>query len=314
MIEQNNQQLYTYEEFVEKTADAIRSYMGEESKVVVQKVRKNNGVMLTGISIFAKESNISPTVYLEEFYEKYKDGMPLGDIVRELIRCHETHICKSDLDISFYTDYEQVKSRLSCRLIHREKNRELLKEVPYQSYLNLAVVCFCQISNDEIGNGTILVRKCHLNLWEISKEELFRHARKNMQRLFPAKIYSMEELLADAQMLPVPREKEAPTMYVLTNEQKLFGAAAILYEGVLKELSDKVGSSMAILPSSVHEVIAVPVSDRADAASLEEMVQEINATQVHPEEVLSDQVYYYDCKKRKLELAVNEDKSGGNVY
>lgn len=313
MIKQENQQ-YTYEEFVEETADAVRSYMGEGCKIVVQKVRKNNGVLLTGISVFTKGSNISPTVYLEEFYEKYQQGISLGDIVRELIRCHETHICKNDLDISFYTDYEKVKPRLSCRLIHREKNRELLKEVPYQPYLNLAVVCFCQVSGDEIGNGTILVRKCHLNLWKIDKEKLFRHARKNMQRLFPARIYSMEELLVDAQPLPTPREDAIPMMYVLTNEQKLFGAASILYEGVLKELSDKVGGSMAILPSSVHEVIAVPVSDRADAASLEEMVQEINATQVQPEEVLSDRVYYYDHKKQKLELAVLEDKGGGNIY
>ena len=55
-----------------------------------------------------------------------------------------------------------------------------------------------------------------------------------------------------------------------------------------------------ILPSSIHELLVVPKQDGMDYSSLEAMVQEVNATQVAPEEKLSDHVYEYDAKEKEL--------------
>ena len=94
------------------------------------------------------------------------------------------------------------------------------------------------------------------------------------------------------------------SMYVITNESKLYGAASILYEEPLHELAEKFGSDLYILPSSVHEVIAVS-ADMGSPDDLAEMVYEINMEQVDIDDRLSNQVYCYDKDLRTLRLATD---------
>ena len=89
-------------------------------------------------------------------------------------------------------------------------------------------------------------------------------------------------------------EPETVPMYVLTNRQRLNGACCILYQDVLKQVAGRLGDSLYILPSSIHEVIAIPASASGNPKELSQLVQEINIAEVAPEEVLSDHAYYYD--------------------
>ena len=94
------------------------------------------------------------------------------------------------------------------------------------------------------------------------------------------------------------------SMYVITNESKLFGAASMLYEEPLYELAEKIGSDLYILPSSIHEVIAVS-ADFGSPDEWAEMVYEINMDQVDINDRLSNQVYCYDKDLRTLRLATD---------
>ncbi|MCR4584495.1 MAG: DUF5688 family protein [Lachnospiraceae bacterium] len=69
-----------------------------------------------------------------------------------------------------------------------------------------------------------------------------------------------------------------PSLYVLTNSEKLNGAALLLDAETMDRISDKIGKSYYILPSSVHETIFVPASitESQDLSSLVEMVVQIN--------------------------------------
>ena len=78
----------------------------------------------------------------------------------------------------------------------------------------------------------------------------------------------------------------------------------MLYEENLHKLAEKVGGDLYIMPSSVHEVIAVP-ADVDDPALLAEMVAEINMAQLELGERLSNQVYRYDKDLRKITLATD---------
>ena len=103
-------------------------------------------------------------------------------------------------------------------------------------------------------------------------------------------------------MTETPDDK---SMYVITNKSKLFGAAAMLYEENLYDLSQQLDSDLYILPSSTHEVIAI--SDKfGDANELADMVYEINMDQVELSDRLSNQVYHYDKDARTLRLATNK--------
>lgn len=98
-----------------------------------------------------------------------------------------------------------------------------------------------------------------------------------------------------SQMIPdVP-----DTMFVLTNDTKVNGAAAILNDDTRQEIADKVGDFY-VLPSSVHETLIIPKDAGMELRDLEQMVQEVNQTQVALQERLSDHVYEYDAKEHEL--------------
>ena len=149
-------------------------------------------------------------------------------------------------------------------------------------------------------------------------EQLHKLALDDMDTLTPATFKSMTETMVDMMLPDMMRsgmtEEEArgtiaamlpPTqdemMYILSNEDKLNGAAMLLNDKVMDDISEKLGGQdFYILPSSVHEVLIVPKTEEADLKTLENMVQEVNATQVAPEERLSDHVYAYDAKEHEL--------------
>ena len=89
-------------------------------------------------------------------------------------------------------------------------------------------------------------------------------------------------------------------MYVLSNKTKIFGAAVMLYSEVLKKFAEKKQTDLFILPSSVHEVIIIPKTEGMEWKKLQEMVIEVNATQVEDIEILSDSVYCYSREKDEL--------------
>ena len=47
---------------------------------------KNNGTELDGITIMEKDKNIAPTIYINSFYDRYREGVSLKAVVSEIIR------------------------------------------------------------------------------------------------------------------------------------------------------------------------------------------------------------------------------------
>ena len=126
----------------------------------------------------------------------------------------------------------------------------------------------------------------------------------------------MEELLSEA--LPweewearetqsdCPGEEEVAEsvpMRVLCNAQRVYGATCMIYPGVLGTLAEEAGENLYILPSSVHEILILPESEVEDEQYLRDMIREVNGTQVEPEEILSDNLYFYDRLKNRVEIA-----------
>ena len=95
---------------------------------------------------------------------------------------------------------------------------------------------------------------------------------------------------------PMPPAIDEEQMYVLSNSIKVNGASAVLDAKMMEDIAEKVGDFY-ILPSSIHELLVVPVKSGMDVESLENMVCEVNATQVQLEERLSDHVYTYSLEE-----------------
>lgn len=103
-------------------------------------------------------------------------------------------------------------------------------------------------------------------------------------------------------------------MYVATYENGIDGAAAIIDKTWMRKLSEELGDNLLILPSSRHEVIAIPANATEDIDFVKNMVAEVNSTVVDSKDLLSNNVYMYDAERDQFKEvgdtkdAVNEEE------
>ena len=77
----------------------------------------------------------------------------------------------------------------------------------------------------------------------------------------------------------------------------------MLYKEYLEIVAERMNGDFYILPSSIHELLAVPVSNTG-LEQLREMVKEVNDNVVAPEEILGYEVYRYNRETGEVEVAV----------
>lgn len=294
-----------YQIFKDNIRHVIANQLGSDFTVTIQEIIKNNNTHLDGLTVLSDALNISPTIYLNYYYRQYQNGKSMDDIYREILMILRESMPKENIDVSFFTDYEKVKDRIVFKLINYERNRALLEKIPHMRFLDLAIVFNCLIEADRSGSATILIYNHHLAFWNITREDLYYLAMKNTPQLLSYELRDMtdvlEELMSGTLIGAVTSEVECPfPMYVLSNKSKLNGSGCILYQNLLRKLGEKLDSDFYILPSSIHEVLLIPTTDQDSYEELNEMVKEVNATQLANEEILSDHVYYYSREAEKL--------------
>ncbi|WP_301955934.1 DUF5688 family protein [uncultured Eubacterium sp.] len=312
-----------YEEFKEKIKDDIKDYMDEKYKncgVFIRKVNKTN-CEVDGLNFYNIPGlkNATPTIYVNNLYEEYERTGNYEEVVRGAAETMERGIESFNKEIKAeLLDTSRLKDNVFFTLINAEQNKELLKTVPHRKFEDLAIVYRWNIGSDSSGMYTNLVDSRLAKKEGLTENDLYNAARKNTKELLPVSVRNMNEIISEIifgeneledemdkefkkVMMETPNEH---SMYVITNESKLYGAASILYEEPLHELAEKFGSDLYILPSSVHEVIAVS-ADMGSPDDLAEMVYEINMEQVDIDDRLSNQVYCYDKDLRTLRLATD---------
>ncbi len=289
-----------YRKFVEEIMNLLQEKMGAEYTVKVTEVTKNNDIRLKGIVIMRESDKISPTIYLDEPYRKYCGGGDMSEIVEQIAALYEEQERHVNFDMDFFSEYACVKDRIFYKVIHYGKNRKLLEDIPYFKWNDLAVVFYYAVEEKILGKASILIHNNHLDMWEQSADALYEAAQNNMKQGMPEVLIPLQEMIAGLTGVK-PREERKVQMYVLTNADRMYGAAVMLYSEKLKELADRLRSDLLILPSSVHEVLVLPDAGSAQYDFYLDMVEEVNTTQVDPEEILSYSLYRYDRMKEEVQ-------------
>lgn len=312
-----NGTITTKEAFVGTVKAAMKAMYSDGYTVRVQEVQKNNGMVLSGLTIQKVGVNIAPTIYLDSFYEEYRNGRTLESIVNAISATYEQHKVEKSFDVERISDYDAVKDRICFKLINAEKNKELLKDVPYVPFMDLAIVFYVLVDQSADGNATALVRNAMMAVWgNPSVDEVYELAKMNTQRLFRGRVASMMEVMSgiiaendnvdpevvDAFFSMDVYEDNFMPMFIATNQSKINGASVILYDGLLAEFARRIGGDFYILPSSIHETILLPATDDMDIDYLIDMVRTVNATEVAPNEILSDSVYKYIADEDRVEM------------
>ena len=324
-----------FEEFCNKVKKSLEDYYGEEKQVEIRSVTKNNGVVLQGLMVRGKDSNLAPTIYLENFFEQYSSGRIFSEIIEEIIGLAVVNKDHLVFNPENFEVFEKAKDHVVMKLINTELNKQLLKDVPNFPFHDMSVVFFYLIEGGEGGNASILINNTHMEAWKTDPDTLYEIALKNAPVMLPAKLHKMDSLmrniflddirrkfkngvlncpseydptndswmenLAD-EMLEMMKNGCESRIYVLTNREKYFGASCLLYDNVLKDCAKQTGGGFYILPSSVHELILVPDKMADDVDSLSRMVREVNDTQVEDDEILGYSIYHYEPVDNLLQI------------
>ena len=115
-----------YLDFCEKVKLKLQELVEEGTTVRIQKVLKNNNVVRYAAIITERNSRISPSIYLENFYSDYINGRSLADVCDEVLHMHNTH--KDGVTFNF-EDYFNKMPQLLMTLV--------------RAIFDLAVVFFC---------------------------------------------------------------------------------------------------------------------------------------------------------------------------
>ena len=291
-----------YQEFVGSVTGFLRESLPGGTRLQLIPLEKNNGIIMDGLSVRKEGKRVAPMIYLDSYYREYLDGRSLRGICDQILECCEDSDFEEHFDVDFFREPERVRPTVAYRLINYEKNRELLQEIPHLPFLDLAVIFYSLLTDTPVGHATVLIRNSHLELWGKNTSWLYEAAKENTEKLLPKRLVSMEDMIYELSEGKQEAEYAGVPMYVLTNSRKSFGAACLLYDGVLGECFRRLEESYYLIPSSVHEVILIPASAVGDSRELCALVQEMNRTQVRSTEVLSDTVYLYSEETRRLEM------------
>lgn len=284
-----------------KIKSILERNLQEGSKVLLQKVKKNNGVVLDSIIIQIPNCSISPTIYMDVFYEMYQQGMGVEEIAVRILTAYYRGKPRKEINLDFFKDFEQVKPRIVYRVINAEQNKEFLEEVPHILFLDLAICFYYAFWDEQLGDGMITIHNKHMEWWKTTNHELMTLACQNTPKIFPAEFETLKKVVESIYGEELDElHSQACPLYVLTNKQKTQGAVCLLYEDMLEKIAKEMEGNFFVLPSSIHEVILFKESGSEDVHALHRMIKEVNETQLSPEEVLSDYPYYYNQKTKKL--------------
>lgn len=294
-----------YEEFKGVVEEKFLSFMPEEyknHKVLIRKVNKVNQ-SYDSLTLKSEGGNCSPSICMEYLYDDYQSAPRnlrklLAVAAKEMVEAMGKlpEIPEFDLDL--------MKDRVVFQLINTEQNKELIENVPNRAFLDLSIIYRVFLKSDDDGMRSIIIKNELAGRNGLSECELHELATVNTKRLLTPVVKNMDDFLREIFGNNVGMF-QGSQMWVISNKQAINGATSMLYEDKLHELAEHLNSNLYILPSSIHEVIAVPANSTNNVLSLARMVDDINREEVSVEERLSNHVYFYDKDLRKVSLATD---------
>ena len=158
----------------------------------------------------------------------------------------------------------------------------------------MAMTASIFIGDDPESLSSTLINNELVKVWGVTADEVLDAALKNTPKRFPVKVMGFGDIVG----APFDDSTAMPA-YILTNQSRVNGAAAMLYDGILDVFCEAFGGGIMILPSSIHEVIIIPQNDE-QADDYVDTVRSINKAIVEPCDKLTDSVYQYDTESHKI--------------
>lgn len=292
--------MMSYELFKAVVENSFPDYLPEGYKKVeiysVDKVnRPKDAIRIIGLQI-------APTFYINDMYEHYLQKGNADECLRKAASIMMEAIKNAPKIKDVDQNLRDLSNVIFC-LVNTEQNHDLLLKVPHRQFLDLSIIYRSVLSVDERGVQSAIITNELAQKTGWIEEELYEAAMENTRRIMRPTVQNLLQYLSEQMGIPEDALGEVAPMYFISNESKVHGAASILDQTILDTLEKTLGGAFYVLPSSIHEMIVVPDVGDSNSDELRQMVKDVNATEVSPEEKLSDSVYRYDPEKKAIELA-----------
>lgn len=215
---------------------------------------------------------ISPVIYIDDLYEQaMREGWSPKDVlvsVEDMFDKAMGQLIVKDMN-NFETKFKD--ELIFPVLINTELNEKLLENIPHRQFLDMAIT-YCYLIDGGENACSASITNALLAKMNYTEDELYNIAIKNAERCATTFDFG-------------------GTFTVLSNTYNYKGAGTMLCKTILNKIYEKIGHEFAIIPSSIHEVLAIELTDYNE---LRNMVEDVNNNCVATDEILSNNVYKYD--------------------
>lgn len=281
---------------------ALQEAMGASYSISLREMQKKNDTILHGIVIRRGDEGAAPMIYIDSMaLDIQKGSSSVADVVQEIIHTYkESRLTNVFDDADIISNKQSILKCVVYDVISLEKNTAYLADKVFREFLDLAVTYRVVVHVDDEGIRTIAVTNEMCQKRSICLEEL-EEAAKNNTKAFGFCVRPVSQVLAELSKEDSILENSIP-MWVCSNGRGTFGAHVLLYGEVFAELAEMLGDDLVILPSSIHEVIALAASQVAIPNDLTGLVNLVNNYCVPEEDVLSDNVYRYSRETGEISM------------
>lgn len=294
-----------YAEFKAELIERVKDKLGKDN-VQLQEVIKQGDVLHEALVIGNDGEEIHPTIYIDKLYDSYKRGESFDSLIDYIISTssNKFKFYHGKVIMEKFQEYETIKNLITFKVLNFKRNMRYLQDAVFVKRLDLALVFQIEFYLEKGESCSITIRKKHLLVWNITEEEIYQQAMKNVTKkgYILKTLHSVLSELINIKELRIQEEcLHVPEMYILTNKSHVNGAGVIFYPGVLKHCSQEIakGSDLIILPSSIHEVMLLKI-EGIETELLRDMVQSVNRTEVANDEILSNNVYSYESETDRI--------------
>lgn len=313
--------MLNYEQFKTVIVESIKEEiikMGYDMSITERQVYKNN-CELDGVSFDIPGKNISPNLYINDWYNKYLDGADIDDISRHLVS--EGYRLATETIDYYIPTKEEMSEELFFEVINYDANKEKLNDMPHRVVNDLAVV-YRFSANNALNSKSIADGDCSapvtnglMSYYDFAnEEELYRIAYSNTRQLYKPVAMPLVEVMREKfrqegmpddvidSIMPSPADN---LMWVVSNDKNIRGAVNMLYPDVLDDVCKNMNCKETyVIPSSVHECLVIS-ADFGSPEELADLVYMVNQDAVRLEDRLSNEVYKYNSIYKTLDIASN---------
>ena len=273
-------EIMSYEEFKQYVINALSQILShEDCEVVASFSLRESEQPLDAIHV--KTNNDGETwsngFLSEPYYEEYKLGKPLGEIVLDMFKSIEANQEWIDkVNIKDLNEFETSKNSLFVRLLNYETNKKSLEEHIYKTIGDMALVVYMLVMQGESGISSYKVSADIIKKWNLSDEYVINFAIENTAKLFRPYVIPIEMFTFTKETAhTIPDEnrfimhtnfnptKSAHGIYSLFQEDGLNAATIVFYKGAMQKLANTLNDDLYIVfPEDdyafVHETKKLP--------------------------------------------------------